>query len=167
MPILNGNLEWSQFDRNPEIRNAFNGVPAKTLLPSGAMLCRFITTETAKKEYVDSGIYSSPWWTEWGTTAKMLGRWQTATVKPIDVIRARLAVTGKFSAKLDSLVQIILTQPVYAWKGSARHQEDDDLKLTYLGGGEQLFLPNLVSDKKSLSCSVAYLHCFTSIDSLV
>lgn len=59
------------------------------------------------------------------------------------------------------LAQIILTKQVYAWKGPARHQEDSAQGITYLGGGEQLYVPNLASDAQGLSSNVAYLHCFT------
>ena len=64
-------------------------------------------------------------------------------------------------------MQIILTQPVYAWKGIAQHQDDNRRGVTYLGGGEQFFLPNLASDPNGLSSNVAHLHCFTAIESLV
>ncbi len=39
--------------------------------------------------------------------------------------------------------------------------------ITYLGGGEQFHLPNLASDAQRLSSNVAYLHCFTAVESLV
>jgi hypothetical protein len=167
MPILNENLDWKHFQNDRSLRNAFIGAPTKTMISAGEMLCRFITTETEKKEYESSGIYSSPWWADWNVTARMLARWKAANIKPRDVIRAKLAVPRQFSAGLDSLVQIILTQPVFAWKGIARHQEDTVLKVTYIGGGEQIFLPNLVSDPRGLNCNVAYLHCFSSVDLLV
>jgi hypothetical protein len=167
MAILNGDLDWRVFESNEKLRGAFRGIPAKTRIDPGAVLCRFITTETGKKRYRDSGIYSSPWWLDWSTTASMLDRWKRARVAPRDVIRGRLAVTRQFSPRLDSMVQIILTRPVYAWKGIARHQEDKASAVTYLGGGEQLFLPNLVSDPGSLSSAVAILHCYCSVDALV
>lgn len=47
-----------------------------------------------------------------------------------------------------------------------RHQNDAALNVTYIGGGEQYYLPNLASDPNGLSSNVAYLHCFTSVDSL-
>jgi hypothetical protein len=167
MAILNEEFEWRHFERNPDIRDAFRGAPVKTLLPASQMLCRFITTETGKPTYPDSGIYSSPWWTDWSTTAEMLHRWKTAGASPVDIIRGLLAVTTGFSAKLDGMVQIILTQPVYAWKGPARHQSEKSSSLSYIGGGEQFFLPNLVKDRRSLNCPVAYMHCYCSVDTLV
>jgi hypothetical protein len=168
MAILNESLDWSHYQRNPQIRDAFRGTPAKTLFHPGDHLCRFMTTETGKADHRDSGIFSSPWWSEWKTTAAMLSQWKSANVAPKDVVRGRLAVTSEFSAQLDSLVQIILTQPVYAWKGIARHQEDRKLLVTYMGGGEQLFLPNLVSDPRSLNCKVAYIRSYSgAVDMLI
>lgn len=167
MTILNQNLDWNQISSNPDVRRAFRGTPVKTLLPAGQMLCRFITTESKRKGIPGNNTFFSPWWMDWSTTASELARWKTAKAKPKDVIRARLAVTTDFSQQLDSLVQIILTQPVYAWKGFALHQDDEFRRVTYLGGGEQFFLPNLASDREGMSSSVAYMHCFTAIESLV
>lgn len=164
---LNQNLEWKQISANPDIRAAFRGTPSKTLLPAGQMLCRFITTESRKTRVPGTNTFLSPWWMDWSMTASELARWKTAKAKPKDIIRARLAVTTDFSQQLDSLVQIILTQSVYAWKGLARHQDDKLRRVTYLGGGEQLFLPNLASDPLGMSSGVAYMHCFTAIESLV
>lgn len=63
----------------------------------------------------------------------MLARWnRTGTVAPSDVIRARMAVPQVFSQKLDSVVQIILTKPVYAWKGIAHFQNDSARGVTYM-----------------------------------
>jgi hypothetical protein len=104
---------------------------------------------------------------DWSATASELARWKTRKANPKDVIRARLAVTTDFSQQLDSLVQIIMTQPVYAWKGLAQHQGDKVRRMSYLGGGEQFFLPNLASDREGLSSGVAYMHCFTAIESIV
>ena len=94
----------------------------------------------------------------------MLSRFKT--LAPTDVVRAKLAVTEEFSRELDSLVQIILTEPVYAWKGIAQYQNDKASRVTYIGGGTQFYLPNLASDAQGLSSSVAYMHCFTSVESL-
>lgn len=176
MAILNENLDWGHLGRSPDVRDAFLGVPAKTLIPAGQLLCRFITTKSKVREDEDSGIYSSPWWTDWSATAALLDRWKSARIKPKDVLRGKLAITHEFSTELDSLVQIILTLPVYAWKGIARYQEDKSLKVTYLGGAEQFFLPNLAGDpdrptlvpnRSALTSKVAYLHCFSSVDMLI
>jgi len=168
MTILNQNLDWNQvLAAHPDYARAFRGMPVKTLIPQGQMLCRFITTESKKKGTRGNEVFLSPWWMDWRTTSAMLAHWKTQHAGAKDVIRARLAVTTQFSQELDSLVQIILTKPVYAWKGPARHQEDQAQGVTYLGGGEQLYLPNLASDAQGLSSNVAYLHCFTAVESLV
>lgn len=94
----------------------------------------------------------------------MLSHFKAAA--PKDVVRAKLAIISDFSRELDSLVQIILTRPVYAWKGFAQYQNDGSSRVTYIGGGTQFYLPNLASDAQGLSSNVAYMHCFTSVDSL-
>lgn len=167
MSLLNENLEWSQLARTPDLQRAFRTPPVKTELPANTMLCRFITTESARKGIRGNEIFKSPWWADWSNTATMLNRWRGPNVNTANVIRARFAVTRQFNQEMDSLVQIILTVPVFAWKGPAQYQNDNLVGVTYLGGATQFFLPNLASDLQGLSSNVAYLHCFTSIDSLV
>ena len=67
----------------------------------------------------------------------MLSRSKTSKAMPQDVVRAKLAITKEFSQVL-SVVQITLTKPVYAWKGIAQYQEDENRSVTYIGGGTQL-----------------------------
>jgi hypothetical protein len=86
---------------------------------------------------------------------------------PRDVIRALFAVSMEYSWELDSLLQIVLTKPVYAWKGIARYQNDRLLRVIHMGGAEQLYLPNLSAGKDGLASDVAHLHCFTSTDWLI
>lgn len=165
MAILNENLDWhSIMASHPDVGRAFRGTPEKTMLATNEMLCRFITTESKKKGIPGNHVFFSPWWMEWSTTVGMLSRFKAAA--PKDVVRAKLAVTEAFSRELDSLVQIILTEPVYAWKGTAQYQDDKTGRVTYIGGGTQFYLPNLASDAQGLSSNVAYMHCFTSVDSL-
>jgi hypothetical protein len=165
MPILNEHLDWKGIVvSHPEVGHAFRGTPGKTLLAANAMLCRFITIESKNKGIPGNHVFFSPWWMEWTTTVGMLSLFKAAS--PKDVVRSKLAVTQDFSRELDSLVQIILTQPVYAWKGFAQYQNDGASRVTYIGGGTQFYLPNLASDAKGLSSNVAYMHCFTSVESL-
>ena len=165
MAILNETLEWGNF--STDVHAAFRGTPIKTLVLVNRVLARFITTESKKKATRGNEIFLSPWWSEWATTVRDVHKWGTMGAPARDVIRARFAVTLQFSQELDSFVLIVLKQPVYAWKGIVKHQEDKDQKLTYLGGATQLFLPNLASDAQGLSSEVAYLHCFSSVDELV
>ena len=170
MKILNEEFEWHDFESNRKIREAFRGTPKKTLVAVGSCLARSLSSEKEEPDsrIKDSGIWSSPWWFDWNATWTMLQQWKTAKSTPKDVLRAKLAITSKFSPTLDCLVQIILTSPVYAWVGVAGRQEDKDI-VTYLGGAEQYFLPNLASDpsnRRDLKSNVAYIHCFTSTDSL-
>jgi hypothetical protein len=165
MAILNDELKWSSIAAaRPGVSMAFRGTPEKTLLALNTMLCRFITTESKRNGIPGNHVFFSPWWMEWTTAVGMLARFKGAA--PKEVVRARLAVTSEFSRELDSLVQIILTQPVYAWKGFAHYQNDNASQVTYIGGGTQFYLPNLASDAQGLSSNVAYMHCFTLVDSL-
>lgn len=166
MAILNANLDWSSFANSPGVQSAFRGTPVKTLIPAGRLLCRFITAESKKNGIPGNEIYLGPWWTEWSSTAKMLNDWKTSKSTPRDILRGRLAVTKAFSSHMDGMVQVALTQPVYAWKGPARYQTDKRAKVTYLGGGEQLFLPNLASDRTGVTSNVAQMHCWSWVDSL-
>lgn len=165
MAILNENLEWTQIiAAKPNDGLAFRGAPQKVLLAKNQMLCRFITTESKQRGTPGNHIFFSPWWMDWRETVAMLTRFKSAA--PRSVVRAKLAVTHDFSRELDSLVQIILKEPAYTWKGIARHQNDKTNSLTYIGGGTQFYLPNLASDAQGLSSRIAYLHSFTSVDSL-
>jgi hypothetical protein len=166
MAILNENLNWQDF-ANPDLQRAFQRTPEKCLLPVDQLLCRFITAESQKHGTRGNEIFLSPWWSDWNKTAGMIGQWSSQGASARNVIRAKLAITQRFSEKLDGLVQIVLTKPVYCWKGPARHQEDKLQKVTYLGGGEQYFLPNLASDKQGLSSNVAHMHSWSWVDSLV
>ncbi len=162
--ILNEQLEWKDIvAANPNARTAFRGEPKKELLKKGQVLCRVITTEPEKKK-PGTNIFPSSWWMEWTAAWEMISRF--SPVPPREVVRAKWAVTEPFSRELDGLVQIILTQPVYCWKGMAQHQEDKARRVTYLGGGTQLYIPNLAADPAGLSSRVAYMHCFTSTESL-
>ncbi len=166
MPILNEDLDWSRIAAaKPDDGLAFRGTPEKIPIAKGQMLCRFITTESKSKGIEGNHIFFSPWWTEWKATVAMLARFKSAP--PAEVVRGQLAVTHKFSQELDSLVQIVLTERVYAWKGIAQYQDDKLKHVTYIGGGTQLYVPNLASDAHGLSSRVAYLHSFTSVDSLI
>ncbi len=161
--VLNDDLEWHRITaEHPDVGRAFRGVPQKELVQPRQMLCRFITTK--RKGIRGNEIFKSPWWMDWNATVVMLTQFKTA--KAVDVIRARMAISQSFSQELDSLAQIVLTKPVYAWKGVAREQDDKTRHVTYIGGGGQYYLPNLASDSHGLSSAVAFLHCFTSVDSL-
>ena len=164
MAVLNEEFEWDEIASKND-RLAFKGTPKKTLLSSGLMICRFITT-SSDPNGDGNATFGSPWWTDWDTAFAEITRWKTAWSSPRQIIRGRWAIPKRFSRELDSLVQIILTKPVYAWKGVARYQDDPIRLITYLGGAEQLFLPNLASNKDGLSSDVAYMHCFTGIESL-
>jgi hypothetical protein len=145
MTVLNQNLDWNGIVASrPDVRHAFRGIPEKMLLATNEMLCRFITIESKKKGIPGNHVFFSYWWMEWSTTVGMLSRFKAAA--PKDVVRAKLAVTQDFSRELDSLVQIILTELVYAWKGTTQYQDDKTSRVTYIGGGTQCYLPNLASD---------------------
>jgi len=127
-------------------------------------LSRFITTESKRLGIPGNEVFLSPWWTEWVQTVAMLGRFKS--VPPRNVVRTKFAITKDFSRELDSLAQIILDEPVYAWEGIARHQDDKAVRVTLTGGGTQFYLPSLASDAQGLSSRVSHLHSFSSIESL-
>jgi hypothetical protein len=164
--ILNADLDWKNLAATFALHTVFRGEPRKVLVGRGHMLCRFITTEPKSQATPGTETFKGCWWMDWGTTSRMLAHWKAKSASTRDVIRARLAVTSEFSQKLDGLVQIILTEPVYAWKGIARQQPDASLGVTYMGGGEQIYLPNLASDPLGLSSRVALMHSFTATDLL-
>jgi len=163
MAILNETLDWKQIvTANPKVALAFRGVPTKVLLAQNEMLARLITTECRRLGISGNELFLSPWWTEWGATFALIARFKS--VSPRDVVRGKFAVTQEFSRELDSLAQVIIDQPVYAWRGPARHQDDKVSGVTHMGGGTQFYLPNLASDTQGLSSRVAHLHSFTSVD---
>jgi hypothetical protein len=164
--VLNDGPEWHHIPAQD--RSAFRGTPVKTLVQPQRMLCRFITTESPKRGIRGNETFKSSLWMDWSTTVSMLARWSAAgRIAPREVIRARMAVPQLFSPELDSLVQTIFTKPVYGWKGTAQFQTDSARGMTYLGGGEQYYIPHLASDSLGLNSKVAYFQCFTSVDSLV
>lgn len=161
MNILNEQLDWSTF--NADVHEAFRFPPKKVLLDPQTLLCRFIAVDSAGGDR-RGRIFNSPWWLNWTSALAELAHW--AHVAPREVIRARLAITSQFNPEIDSLAQIILDRPVFAWQGKAKYQNDEGRRVTFIGGGEQFFLPNLASDTSGLHSPYADLHCFTSIDSL-
>jgi len=164
MAILNESLEWRDF--NARVHDAFRSQATKILLEHGTLLCRFITAESAQHDIQGNEIFASPWWLHWSSALADILRWNRAHASPAQTIRARMAVTSEMNQKMNNLAQIVLREQVYAWKGIARHQTDRNRRLTYMGGGEQLFLPNLASRDNPLTSPVAHLHCFTDVGSL-
>lgn len=81
-------------------------------------------------------------------------------------VRARLAITEAFNPMMQFFCQIIISRPIYGWKGFARHQPEKGGNLIYMGGAEQIYLPNLVSAYHSVSSDYAYIHHFGAADSL-
>jgi hypothetical protein len=166
LAALNEELDWKQIASDPKVSGAFLRPPVKTILNPGTSLCRFITTLTKNElKEGDKGEFNGRWWIEWRFAVAEINRWRTLRASPKDVLRGRFAVTTEFSSKLDSMLQIVLSKPVFAWKGTARYQEDSIQRVTYLGGAEQLYIPNLASDDSGFSSNVAYMHCFTAIES--
>jgi hypothetical protein len=67
MTILNQELEWREIALDPNTRDAFRDPPSKTLLDPGTMLCRFITTESKKRNIRGNETFRSAWWLDWGS----------------------------------------------------------------------------------------------------
>jgi len=113
-----------------DVELSFTEYPKKTLLPAGTPLFRLDFP-------ISFGLFMSVWWMKKDAlqtilrkassdTAELRREWQhaTASPKPIKGIRTMI-------------IEIILTQDVYAWVGKASplfHKK---------GGVEQVYLPNL------------------------
>jgi len=168
MQYLNGDLELSDLEKMDSqfcnVASAFHGKPVKTPFGPGCTFARLISTSTSCKKDDDSGIFSSPWWQKETAFYQLLSDF--CNVDPISVFRGKLAITPSMSPSLDGLVYVTLTRGVYGWVGRARHQEDKNINLCYIGGGEQVFLPHLdamekyppyIRLKSTLSSNFAYI----------
>jgi hypothetical protein len=146
MPVLNERNEFQDFVAQFRgLNRCFSGPPRKIRLNPGAQLSRFITSysksELAGKKLDEVGVFGSPWWMTRLELRRLLA--QYPAVAPQEIIRGKLAIATRFNPKLNGWIDIELTLPVYAWVGRAAQQPDEIRQLSYIGGGEQIFLPNL------------------------
>lgn len=176
MQFLNADLDLedlARFDR--QYRNAasaFRSRPVKTPFVPGCAFMRVISTTTADKIKQGTEVFSSPWWTTESSFRKLLTDFRGKD--PKDIFRGKLAITSNMSRNLDAWVEIVLTRPVYAWVGLAKYQPEAE-KLCYIGGGEQVFLPNLdvatnfppyLRTKSATSSNFAYIRVFSWTENL-
>jgi hypothetical protein len=177
MHILNADLELSDLVRiYPDLNlarlaTAFRGRPIKTQFNRGDAFVRVISTEHGGEK--GTGIFSSPWWQREQSFYKLLRDFRG--VEPVQIMRGKLGIALTYSPRLDGLVQIVLTRRVYGWIGLAEHQEEPLTKLCYIGGAEQVLLPNLdarenfppyVRIERALSSSFAYMRSYNWIADL-
>ncbi len=155
MSILNENLNWEQIKASDgKAKGSFDGYPSKTMYWPSQMLVRAITMDSKKN------IFSSPWWMDWNEVNQALSLSSRYNIVPSEMLRGELAIAPKFNPKLDGLVQIILSKPVYVWKGKASSQKVEERMLCLIGGGSQLYIPNLKADEFGLFSNFAPRGCF-------
>lgn len=154
--ILNDDFD---FQSAPALdRSAFRGAPMKVLLPAGESLYRMISTQTSSSP--GNAILTGKWWFDQAAHTR-LSKLASQTASSLPAAgHARLAISRKFSPKMEHLCKIRLKEPVYVWRGAARWQFDETLGVTLIGGLEQYYVPSLAVDPEGLSSRVAALETF-------
>ncbi|MCC6393461.1 MAG: hypothetical protein IT167_22870 [Bryobacterales bacterium] len=153
--ILNEDLKDEQLFRRLLFQNglssmakAFHGKPRKTLLDPGRRLFRMATL-------LDCYPFRGVWWMSEAVYAALLTEAGGDRAKFLKIARDHLAVKMTWSPGMRHIIEIRLTQPVYAWVGPAREQKESIARMKHVvwnGGAEQIFLPNL-SDAEYLMAS--------------
>lgn len=146
---------------------AFIGLPQRVLLRAGELLCRFITAENAKLNHYGNEVFRSPWWHTMDSFMQIYNLAKRVQAPLDQTARARLAITEHFNPTMQYFCQITITQPIYGWKGFARHQQEKRSNLVYMGGAQQIYLPNLVSPNTAgMSSDYAFIRYFGATDVL-
>lgn len=147
--VLNAAYELTKADQKP-----FRGDPVRKRFASGTRLHRFVTRGENRVE--------GPWW----FTSAVLRRIRLHALKaglPLtSVARPWLAVSHHWNTRMDFLVTAELECDAIGWVGAARHQHYDDepenAHVVWIGGAEQVYLPNLLSDTRQTSDAVRAAH---------
>ena len=132
---------------------AFHGKPRKTRLDPPCTLFRISTLP-------DDRVFHGVWWFSKDVFEALMlesGGDRTAFVK---LARIHLAVKFGWSSGMRHIYVVELRQPVYAWVGKVRAQKETTAHLkhvTWPGGAEQIFLPNLASKEYRLTSDHARL----------
>ena len=145
---------------------AFIGLPRQFLLKPGELLCRFITAESTQQGHHGNQIFGSPWWHSMHAFMHIYNLSKTAQAPLGDAARARLAIVKKFNPTMEYFCQIVITRDIYGWLGRAKYQPEEGTNLLYMGGAEQIYLPNLASDSTGMSSNYAVLKYFGPTDML-
>jgi hypothetical protein len=115
-----------------DVEAAFVGFPQKVLLIAGTRMARLDFP-------VVFGIFTKAWWTPHGFMQKVLAETK-AEAAALRLQWQHSQALPKASKGIRTfLVEIELTQPVYAWIGRARPLFNKP------GGAEQIYLPNLAA----------------------
>jgi hypothetical protein len=163
-----GNSDYRPF-QGPDRRDlmAFTGIPERILLRPGDLLCRFITAENAKLNHYGNQVFRSPWWHTMSSFMQIYNLAKQVNAPLDSAARARLAITQEFNPTMQYFCQITITKPIYGWKGFARHQQESGSNLVYMGGGQQIYLPNLFSPASNgMSSDFAFIKYFGATDVL-
>jgi hypothetical protein len=135
-------------------RHAFGRPPKETVFQQDTVLHRFVT----RGENASHG--------DWWITSAILESLRTHAARskvPLPaVVRARLAIARHWSPRLDFMVSARLSIPARGWVGAARHQPVDagrsHANVVFLGGTEQVLLPNLLGDTYRTQLKVSLAH---------
>ncbi|MBL8736756.1 MAG: hypothetical protein JNL12_10045 [Planctomycetes bacterium] len=135
-------------------RHAFGRPPQEQVFQPGTVLHRFVT----RGENASQG----DWWVT-SATLELLRTHATRSKVPLaNVVRARLAIARHWSPRLDFLVSARLSIAARGWVGAARHQRVDatraNANVVFLGGTEQVLLPNLLGDTHRTQPKVRKAH---------
>lgn len=132
---------------------AFHGKPEKRRINPPQLLFRISTLP-------DDRVFHGVWWFSHDIFQWLMqesGGDRKAFVK---LARIHLAVKLGWSSGMRHIYVIQLTQPVYAWVGPARAQQETTAHLKHVkwpGGAEQIYLPNLASKEYRLASDHARL----------
>lgn len=146
-PVLNGSYVLSDDDRA-----AFRGLPQRRQFASGALLHRFVTRGETSAE--------GPWWLLPFDLANLRAHASRNGLTLAQVARPLLAVRFDWSPSMDQLVTVRLLCDAIAWIGPARHQAFDEQpsNVVWIGGMQQVFLPNILADGKKTPPEVRQAH---------
>ena len=163
-----GNASYVPFQGNDRgDLQAFIGIPKRTLIEPGELLCRFITAENKTVNHRGNEVFDSPWWHSMTSFMQIYNLAKSVKSSLDNAARARLAITDGFNPTMEYFCQIHITRPIYGWVGTTRWQEDGKRNICYLGGAEQTYLPNLVPRRSSgMSSEYAFIRYFGRTDSL-
>lgn len=135
-------------------RQAFGRPPQEHVFQPGTVLHRFVT----RGENASQG----DWWVTSATLESLRTHAARSKVSLPAVVRARLAIARHWSPRLDFMVSARLSIPARGWVGAARHQPVDAdrsrANVVFLGGTEQVLLPNLLGDTYRTQRKVSLAH---------
>ncbi|MBL8175999.1 MAG: hypothetical protein JNK48_15080 [Bryobacterales bacterium] len=136
-----------------QVAAAFHGKPLKTKLVADTLLFRFSTLP-------DDYVFRGAWWLSHEVFLWLLEQANGDRKALIKLARMHLAVKFGWSSGMRHIYVIQLTQPVFAWVGPARAQQETAAHLKDIrwpGQAQQIYLPNLMSSDHHFSSDHARL----------